>query len=383
METLQPALKRGRDVWDPIHMPQKEFEGRVEKIQQEMKKESLDVLLLYGNGVNEYAHPSYVSNFVIRMPQGALVILPSNGEPTLIVEGFSRDLPAVKKTTWMKDVRSCADPSQECIKVMQEKSLIPSATGLVGVKEFMPFHQFRFLSDALAKGKIVYGDEMITRLRSRKSERECDQMRRASRIVRKAFEFIGDGLLPSSNEKALEAGIDFLARLEGAEDVRILIGKPSEGAWALRPAEMAPLSKREALIVYIAVAFERYWSEGIRTYLCDHSSSAETLSERLKALYEQILAKMKPGKAVASLHREALDQIKAACLEHIPRYGLGQGIGLSLREFPVIAEDSKDFLERSMCLTLRLATKDPEFGALMTGNTILLSEENQEVLTNS
>jgi Xaa-Pro aminopeptidase len=382
METLQPALKRGRDVWDPIHMPQKEFQERVEKIRQEMKKEGLDVLLLYGNGVNDYAHPSYVSNFVIKMPQGALVVLPSNGEPTLIVEGFSRDLPAVKNTTWIKDVRSCPDPSQECIKVMQEGRLIPSTTGLVGVKEFMPFHQFRFLSDALAKGKLVYRDEMITHLRSRKSERECDQMRRASRIVRKAFEFIGDSLPPPGNEKALEAGIDFLARLEGAEDVRILIGKPSEGVWTLRPAERIPLSKREALILYTAVAFERYWSEGIRTYLCDPSSSVELLSQRFKGLYEQILAKMKPGKAVAQFHREALDQIKAARLEHISTYGLGQGIGLSLREYPVIAEDTKGFLEKSLCLTLRLATKDPDFGAVMTGNTILLSEDKQEVLTN-
>jgi len=48
METLQPTLKRGRDVWDRINMTEMEFHMRVEKIREKMQKESIDCILLYG-----------------------------------------------------------------------------------------------------------------------------------------------------------------------------------------------------------------------------------------------------------------------------------------------------------------------------------------------
>ena len=49
METLQPILKRGRDVWDQINMPKGEFLQRVEKIREKMAGAGIDVLLLYGD----------------------------------------------------------------------------------------------------------------------------------------------------------------------------------------------------------------------------------------------------------------------------------------------------------------------------------------------
>ena len=190
MQTIQPTLKRGRDVWDAVNMPMGEFQERVRRIREEMRARSIALLLLYGNGADNYGNPCYVSNFLIKMPRGAMVVVPSDGEPTLIVDGFPRDQPAVESTTWIKDVRSCRDIAQECVKYLEEGASAPSTIGFAGLRDAMPYAQFRSLSQSLAKYRIVDAETILRHMRTVKSERERDQVRRASLIVKRVFDFV-------------------------------------------------------------------------------------------------------------------------------------------------------------------------------------------------
>ena len=67
MDTYKPTLKRGRNVWDHVNMPAAEFQGRIEKIREQMEKESMDVLFLYALSPDEYTYPCYVSNYYVGM----------------------------------------------------------------------------------------------------------------------------------------------------------------------------------------------------------------------------------------------------------------------------------------------------------------------------
>ncbi|MFH1487735.1 MAG: M24 family metallopeptidase, partial [Pseudomonadota bacterium] len=381
METLQPTLKRGRDVWDRINMPEMEFHRRMEKIREEMQKESIDCILLYGKGANEYGNPCYLSNFATKMPRGALVAVPLKGDITLIVDGFSRDQPAVKSVTWIDNIRSCRDVAQECLDLLKEQNLIPSTLGFAGLKELMPCPQFQSVSKALGQCKIIDAQPMINRMRMVKSFREQDQIRRSSRIIQRAFDRVCGSPLPEMNERVLEATLDYIARMEGAEDIRILVARPMERGWTMRPAEHRGISEGEDIITYVAVAFERYWSEGIRTFAAGPSHFKEKTSEGAAALYENILQMIEPGVAVAQIYNDALGEIQKSPMEYLPHYGLGQGIGLSPRELPGIAMESQDHFIENMCFTLRLALKDKENVSLMTGDTILLSKSHRECLT--
>ena len=138
METMQPTLKNGRNVWDRINMPEDEFQGRLKKVRRGMKNEGIDLLLLYGNGFNEYGNYCYLSNYIIRLPRGALVVVPRKGELALIFEGASRGIPSVKKTTWIEEIRACGDVSKECVRYLEERKLIPSTIGIVGLRQLMP-----------------------------------------------------------------------------------------------------------------------------------------------------------------------------------------------------------------------------------------------------
>ena len=243
----------------------------------------------------------------------------------------------------------------------------------------MPYDRFRSLSGSLEACKITDAEYIINNMRMIKSEREQDHVRRSSRIVSRAFEFLSNGPLPTLNEIILDANLDYSARIEGAEDIRILLAKPVEADWAFRPVEDAAISEGDRLIIYLAVAFERYWAEGIRTFEVRSSTLTDQTSDDVRARYESILSKITSGKKISQFCDEAIREIGKD--DVLATYGLGQGIGLSLHEYPMINQNATGRFANGMCFTLRVAAKGKATGHCMTGETVLLSREKAEVLS--
>ena len=384
METLQPILKRGRNVWDPINMPKSEFLLRVEKIRERMAAEGLDLLLLYGD-IHDYGDACYVSNFLVRLPAGALVILPRTGEPTLFFVGSSRELKLGQRITWIDDIRSSlagafsstGSLAGDCVNYLKEKNYLASKIGTAGLRPFMSYGEFQRLTEGASGCEFVDAGHMVRSMRMIKSARECDQIRRAARIVRNTLDAI-PGVI-SVDERNLQIKIDWAARIQGPEDVRILLGKPKENGWALNPEGNAALANGDAVVVYLAVSFEQYWAEAARTFVVQNGSFVETQNEKASRLYRQIVEDMKPGTPAAEFYRKAMEEIRARTGGYVSDYGLGDGIGLSSREAPFLdGKDTTPFSE-GMCFSLRIAVPDENTGAMMLGNTICVRNTGAEL----
>ncbi len=381
METMQPTLKNGRNVWDRVNMPEGEFQERLKKIRKEMKRRRLDIVLLYGHGFDGYGNYTYLGNYVIRLARGALVVLPSKGEPALIFEGASRGIPSIRKTTWIEEIRAGWDASKECVKYLEEKKLVPSTVGLIGIKSLMPYDQLQFLRDSLKGSKLLDVDPMLREMRMAKSLREIDQIRRAARILSHAFGVLSGTAFPDLNEKTLEGTLYREVRIEGAEDFRMMIGRPKGEPWSFRPADEETIFPGETVLLYLAVEFERYWAEAGRTFFIKENTLAAVEREDLNARYGRVIELLRPGKTASEFHKEAIAQMRKEKVEYLTDYGFGQGIGLSPRESPVLSKGDKTALKEGMCLTLRLLVKDEGLGAMIIGNTLLLTKKGPQLLT--
>jgi Xaa-Pro dipeptidase len=382
LETMQPALKRGRDVWDRINMPKAEFLERVAKIQEQMERQGMEALLLYANNGNEYADPCYISNYIMKTPQGAIVAITREGEVALICEGFARDLPGVKAITWVEDVRSCEDVSRHAIAFLSEKGLIPSTIGLVGLEQSMPHEQFRFFLESTGSCTLIRADRMIRDMRIIKSQREVDQVRRSARIVAQAFKRLCQTTSSQFNEKSIEAVMGREAYLEGAEDARILIARyDGNDNRALRPCEELPISAHERVSLFLAVEFERYWAQGIKTLVLEKDAFVEPDGAFFRSLLNRIIEGLVTGKEISRFCSEASAQARAIDIHILPEYGLGQGIGLSLQEAPFLDEREAGRFQESMCLAIQLAARNKEAGSAVMGETVYLSRNGPEVLT--
>ena len=379
METMQPALKNGRNVWDRVNMPESEFYARVERVRAQMKKGAIDLLLLYGRGLDEYADPCYVSNFVIRLPRGTIAALPLEGPLVLFFEGASRGLPSLLATTCVKELKPAGNVAIECAKYLKEKGLVPCTVGLGRFAEQMPYQEFRVLKDALADCKIVDATRVVPNLRMIKSGRESDEIRRAGRIVKKCFELVGSICSTGMSEQFLEAIVRKQARLEGAEDIRMLFAMANEKR-SLRPPENRRMEPGQVFILYAAVEFERYWAEGVRTFGAGEGSFSE-ISSDASTVYSRGLEAIRPGRSVSQVYKAIVDEVRLSGLELLSDYGLGNGIGLSLNEPPIISEKGAQRLKEGMCLALRLTARDEIYGRVMFGNTLLVGKNGAEVVT--
>ncbi len=351
-------------------MPLEEFKSRVAWCRNEMRGRSIEAMLLYGNGLDECGYPAYLSNYTVKLPFAALVILPLEGDPILLFQGSTRGRSAAQATTWIEDTRPCWDIADTCIAALAEKNLLSATLGLAGVRRLMPHDQWRQLSAALENATLVDSEPFVDRIRSVKSEREIAQVRHAARIVHRAL-----AGLDTVNEWLIDARLMRDARMQGAEDVRVLLARPSEPAWAFRPAQESTLAESETVIILLRASWERYWAEVIRTYQVRAGSL-----HLVDARFHSVLRYLNPGRTVSEFVRSARDAMGLSCTALVEEYGLGNGIGVSPVEPPVLSAVNDAMIQPGMCFAIRLALSDSSGGFVMRGDTIAVTPRGAQIL---
>jgi Xaa-Pro aminopeptidase len=381
MQTMQPILKRGRDVWDPINLPQSEFQERTNNIKNIMLQNGIDVLLLYGNGIDQCNYPCYVSNYAPTMPGGVMAVLSPKHEGCIVLaEISSRDLPYAKQTTSTDEVRPCQNVVDECIRYLTGSNLIPATIGLAGLEAYMPYYQYRCIHNSLSACKLVNCEHILDRVMMLKSSRECDQIRRAGRIISNGFELLQGTMFTDLSELALEAHIERTTFLEGAEDCRVLLSRSLSNDYLLNPADNVQISSRQTITIYLAVRYERYWAEAIRTLQFADHCFRQHPDGKPEKIYKQIIEIVQPGKKSSDLLGEITAKLKQENIKCIPGFEPGGGIGLSRKELPLLNEEDTTILREGMTITLRLAVDMPGPGVVMMGNTLNIIGNKTEVL---
>jgi hypothetical protein len=100
----------------------------------------LDALLLYGSNLNDCGHPTYLANYIVKLPFAALVVLPREGDAALMFQGATRGRSAAQATTWIEDVRPCWNIAETCVAVLTERGLTGARIGLAGMPRLVPHH---------------------------------------------------------------------------------------------------------------------------------------------------------------------------------------------------------------------------------------------------
>lgn len=366
LRTLQPTLRLGRDVWDPANMPVEEFEARVTRLRAEMRHNGTDVLLLYGNGLDECGYPAYISNYTVKLPFAALVMLPLDGDAILMFEGSTRGRSAAQATTWIEDTRPCWNISETCVAALTEKHLLGATIGLAGLRRMMPYDQWDLLTAALTGAKLVDAEPFVDKLRSIKSDREIAQVRAASKIVHTTFDDLESRYFGTLTESLLAARLIRHARMQGAEDVRVMIANPLDSDWAFRPPEDSTIAESQTITVLVRASWERYWAEATRTYRVRRGRLEPAWSESDAALFDSIIQGFTPGRSIAEL----LGDLGTTCA--------GNGIGVTAFEPPILStNDSVTTLQHGMCFSIRLTLPS----SVIRGETIVIDTTKDRVMT--
>ena len=377
------VLKRGCSTWDKQQMPEEEYQRRLESLRQQIARQGLDALVIYGDNYN-YADLCYLTNYFPKV-RGGIGIIPRSGPIALLLNIGSRDVPFAKSLTWVDDVRASGQVGRDAAEILKQKGLGRAKVGVMDSGKGFPLPQLEELKESLPQVKWQPSHSVLQQMRLQKSARELAALRQAGRVLNEicheAQEFIQQG----RKEYEVVADIDRLARDKGVEDIRILVG---EGRLQ-PPSFRMTTSVGNHWAVYLAIQHERYWAESGRTYVLSSEPKLQSAYQKGQEIVAQMAMQLKPDNAVKAIDEAARGRL-GEFYATAAIYGLGNGIGLNQWEAPFLSEDEArqvgalstgaSVLNENMTMALRVAF-ETEGKLILFGDSYEVTSDGAKSLT--
>jgi Xaa-Pro dipeptidase len=245
----------------------------------------------------------------------AYVVVPLDGEPTLVYAMGGTHIEAVRRETAvaLSDVRSSRGGryGEVMAERIRELGLEHGRVGLLEIDprhgDHLPVNQYEVLRHALPEAQFVFTKGLMHELLSVHSEEELDCVRVAGRLCQHAMEALVERAAPGVTEYELRAAAGS-AILEGGGDIDFLIiGSTSMSDPALvfgnpRPSRRV-LAEGDIVIMELAAGYRGY-SAQIGSPICVGEPPDDVRrfwDEIALPGYERMVAEIGPGKPMDGL----------------------------------------------------------------------------------
>jgi Xaa-Pro aminopeptidase len=346
MRMKNTALLTGPYDWDPALLPLAEFEARLTAVRRVVAESGANALLVHGHSVDHGAL-AYLTGFVPKLGP-AFALVPVDGPIRILASGGPGMMCSANLLTWVEDVRplnNLRNTLNECLGEIQRDGR--TVLGLWG-GNIMARRPYLAVTAAVQFfGKLLDLDDQLDALRRHKSPRELELLREACRILAVACDAFERATLDGSGARSAALAAERAAFSNGAQDVRILASArdggpplPFDGPNDIR---VAPL------LACLAVRFSGYWAEGLVTVAAPPSGARICAEAGLTAM----LREARPGATSGDLLRAAVQHLPPYKFHPLIQSSIGNGIGLSFEESPMLGRDEKSRLEDGGVYTLR------------------------------
>jgi Xaa-Pro aminopeptidase len=344
-----------------------EIARRYRQIRAALERERLDALLVCGNQYAGFEGAvRYVSGFEI-VHRYSYVLLPLEGEPTLIFPREARWI-GDKGTSWLRQQVWPELPGQWIRE--QGEARRWKRLGVYGLDAVMAVRDYR----ALAAGPIqlVGFDRAFDLARAVKSEEEMAAIRHSMAIIEEGFWALLEAYHPGKTEAEIMAPAveRFFAGGAGSQMMNILLsGSAGEAAAHFKVPRGRVVAPGDLLLYSLEIAGpEGYWVEFsrplIRGPLGDQSAKmAEIYPEAVEAARLNLRA----GQPVSRAHDAAAEIFlkRGFRLGHLS----GHSIGMTMIEHPAIGAAVDTVLEENMVFSFHPQVVDAE------GKTCLYTQD--------
>jgi len=339
-----------------------EFEKRIGDIQDALRAENLDALLVYGD---EYRKENlrYVSNFWPIFERAGCFI-PAQGQPILAVaaegERYAREM-----TVW-DDVRvlrefACVTVPEEIDyplttfssleDVMAETLRGGKRLGVVGLWDISERLLDRFRGAAPGV-EIVDADSILVQMRLIKSAAEVECLKEAGRLACVGYERLMEVCEPGRTELYVAGAAEGAAKMAGAESIVFMVlgSGPRTGTIIGRPTRRV-IEDGDMVMASLAVQYEGYVATAEFPFVAGRASAEQ--QDLLGALFEAANAQLEylhDGAISGEMVRAVKEVFRSRDLHHYDVYPPMHGIGLAEAESPYPDEESTYPLRAGMCV---------------------------------
>lgn len=345
-----------------IAIPKEEFRTRILRFQEEMAKEKLDAVLVYGD---EYRKENlrYVSNFWPIFERGICVI-PKSGEPTLAGapegENYAREMSVWSDYCNVKEFACVSVPEEidyplstfrKLSEVIQGALRGGTRIGIVGMWD-IPAPIYERIKAAAGNAEFVDASPIMYRLRLIKSDAEvaclAEAGRQACEGYRKLLEYAVDG-----NPETMAAGAaEGAARMAGAEDINFMVfGSGMRTNTVIGRATNKIMRNGEMLMAAMAVQYQGYVATVEYPFVIGTPSDQQKFF--LNVLFEAANIQqryLKAGVVSGEMVRAVREVFARHNMSKYDLYPPMHGIGLAEAESPYPDEKATYPFEANMCV---------------------------------
>jgi len=245
----------------------------------------------------------------------AYVVVPLEGEPTLIYSMGGTHIEAVRRVTSnaLGDVRSSRGGkyAEVMVERLKELGLENGRIGLLEIdprhEDYLPVNQYNTLRAGLPNAELVFTVGIMHELLSVHSPEELDAIRMSGKLCQVALEAVAERAKPGVTEQQLRAAIAGAVMDQGGElDFTILASTPMDNPSVIfgnpRPSNRV-LQRGDIIINELAVGYRGYAAQ-IGSPICigpPNDRVKRFWDEIVLPGFEAIAAEIGPGKPVENM----------------------------------------------------------------------------------
>jgi Xaa-Pro aminopeptidase len=356
-------------------LPAAEYARRVARLQEELKKADLDVLVGYSCEC-ESATTRYLTGFWPFF-DFAGIIVPAKGKAVLVTGG-PESLEFAKAFSHTPDIRVNpllveTSPPKWVPEVSGESfaTLLPRACGgtpkRVGVANWNTFPHILFadLRKGAPRAEFVPADEVLLRVKAIKSDAEIPYIVESYRITEEAMKAALEAAKPGDREWELEAVARATMLRRGAEGVSYpawVCSGPNTPLSLCRSTDRA-IRKNELAQFTFGAKFMGYCGNMCRPFSIGKPPAAahKLMNVALEAMNYAIRA-IRPGVRAADVFEGHNDILSRYGFENFALYGPAHGTGHAEVEGLWLAKQADFVIQRNMLFNVDIWLSDGAFG---------------------
>lgn len=277
---------------------EREMARRSAAVRTAMQEAGLAALIFYSTA-SAYQEVLYLSNF--QATQEAMLLFPSVGEPTLLVQMFNH-VPNARQIACLSDVRRGGiDTANIAASIFIEHGLADSAIGIVGM---LPMQRYTALQRGLPQASFSDFSAQFQRLRLVKSEEEIAFLRKGAQLSDRAMIALEREARPGLTEHELVAIIEeaYLS-LGGKNHIHYLATTPMHNPTVCVPAQHPStriLQQGDVLITEISAHYHGYAGQILRPFAIVASPTAayQHMYEVAVEAFQRIASVIQPGASI-------------------------------------------------------------------------------------
>ncbi len=352
-----------------------------------LKDKGAQFFVMFGSSKD----PNFYYATGMKLPDPALYVIGEDGTELLVVHEMERR--RAEKESRVKEMASLTDlgfyekakemgVDDALAETFVELLKIHGARKILVPKEFPSFLLVRFQKSL----EVEVVQNPFQRIRAVKKPKEVREIKKASEVAVKSFEFFLRLLEKERNCNVLRSKVELFVYENGclAEDTII-----SSGVRSADPHHIGDgvVERHVIFDVFPRVRSSGYYSDFTRTVLVEKDEELEDMVRACIEAKNEAIKLVKPGVKAKELHDKVCDVLESygyATIRSKAKEGFihstGHGVGLEVHEEPRIF-NSEEELKPGMVFTIEPGLYYENVGGVRVEDTVLVKKSGCEVLT--